>query len=194
MIVSPFIYLKSGDAICTHNQKTIRLLSLRIFGHNKKPVRKPYGFGGSGWIRTTEAKRNRFTVCPLWPLGNSSIFHFGAGGRTRTPDLLITNQLLYQLSYTSLFVLFQCQSTCYIISYSKPLVKSFLKLFYFFLSCFFQFCCAVTTDNILAHNSVCVNPFPTIFLIFLHIFFTMTVKPLCNAQSGCRLSINLHNF
>ena len=25
----------------------------------------------------------------------------GAGGRTRTPDLLITNQLLYQLSYTS---------------------------------------------------------------------------------------------
>ena len=73
-------------------------------------------FGGGGWIRTTEANRNRFTVCPLWPLGNSSIFSFsnqieaqpsgfdwtdGAGGRTRTPDLLITNQLLYQLSYTS---------------------------------------------------------------------------------------------
>ena len=30
------------------------------------------------------------------PLSNS-----GAGGRIRTPDLLITNQLLYQLSYTS---------------------------------------------------------------------------------------------
>ena len=28
---------------------------------------------------------------------------FGAGGRIRTPDLLITNQLLYQLSYTSIF-------------------------------------------------------------------------------------------
>ena len=27
----------------------------------------------------------------------------GAGGRIRTPDLLITNQLLYQLSYTSPF-------------------------------------------------------------------------------------------
>ena len=27
--------------------------------------------------------------------------NFGAGGRIRTPDLLITNQLLYQLSYTS---------------------------------------------------------------------------------------------
>ena len=30
----------------------------------------------------------------------------GAGGRTRTPDLLITNQLLYQLSYTSVFIVF----------------------------------------------------------------------------------------
>ena len=30
----------------------------------------------------------------------------GAGGRIRTPDLLITNQLLYQLSYTS--ILHQC--------------------------------------------------------------------------------------
>ena len=65
--------------------------------------------GGRGWIRTIEARSNRFTVCPLWPLGNSPRFNFlpskinGAGGRTRTPDLLITNQLLYQLSYTSIF-------------------------------------------------------------------------------------------
>ncbi len=29
---------------------------------------------------------------------------FGAGGRIRTPDLLITNQLLYQLSYTSKYI------------------------------------------------------------------------------------------
>ena len=68
--------------------------------------------GGGGRIRTIEAKRSRFTVCPLWPLGNSPIFcsfgfwlkkragSDGAGRRTRTPDLLITNQLLYQLSYT----------------------------------------------------------------------------------------------
>ena len=35
---------------------------------------------------------------------NSADFcrQIGAGGRTRTPDLLITNQLLYQLSYTSI--------------------------------------------------------------------------------------------
>ena len=30
--------------------------------------------GGGGRIRTIEAKRSRFTVCPLWPLGNSPIF------------------------------------------------------------------------------------------------------------------------
>ena len=29
---------------------------------------------GWRWIRTTEATCNRFTVCPLWPLGNPSIF------------------------------------------------------------------------------------------------------------------------
>ena len=29
--------------------------------------------GGGGRIRTIEAKRSRFTVCPLWPLGKPSI-------------------------------------------------------------------------------------------------------------------------
>ena len=74
----------------------------------KKWVRqKSDPFGGRRWIRTTEVTDDRFTVCSLWPLGNSPILNFkreqknGAGGRTRTPDLLITNQLLYQLSYTS---------------------------------------------------------------------------------------------
>ena len=33
-------------------------------------------FGGSGWIRTTEVEDNRFTVCPLWPLGNTPILSF----------------------------------------------------------------------------------------------------------------------
>ncbi len=52
-------------------------------------------FGGGGRIRTIEAKRSRFTVCPLWPLGNSPRYEIlfclnGAGRRTRTPDLLIT--------------------------------------------------------------------------------------------------------
>ena len=29
--------------------------------------------GGWGWIRTIEVCDDRFTVCSLWPLGNSSI-------------------------------------------------------------------------------------------------------------------------
>ena len=32
--------------------------------------------GGSGWIRTTEGIASRFTVCPLWPLGNSPILNW----------------------------------------------------------------------------------------------------------------------
>ena len=45
------------------------------------------------------------------PFGHSGTLPYelfrkgGAGGRTRTPDLLITNQLLYQLSYTSVAAL-----------------------------------------------------------------------------------------
>src|SRR5574344_666919 len=61
--------------------------------------------GGRWWMRTTEGVASRFTVCPLWPLGKSPILNSsddGAGGRTRTPDLLITNQLLYRLSYTGI--------------------------------------------------------------------------------------------
>ena len=74
----------------------------------KHTMRCAFLFGGSGWIRTTEGIASRFTVCPLWPLGNAPMYEVefcGAGRRTRTPDLLITNQLLYQLSYTSVFQL-----------------------------------------------------------------------------------------
>ena len=60
-----------------------------------------------GWrrIRTFESVANRFTVCPLWPLGNPSIFNYKADfqlradERTRTVNLLITSQLLCQLSH-----------------------------------------------------------------------------------------------
>ena len=100
--------------------------------------------GGGEWIRTTEVVDNRFTVCPLWPLGNSPINYeilykacpasssgrtaqFGAGERTRTPDLLITNQLLYQLSYTSIS---QCLDN---ISYLYNIVKHFFKILTIFL-------------------------------------------------------------
>jgi hypothetical protein len=42
-------------------------------GKKKDQVVRLGLFGGRGWIRTTEVVDNRFTVCPLWPLGNSSM-------------------------------------------------------------------------------------------------------------------------
>ncbi len=56
------------------------------------------------------------------PFGHSGTLpYYGAGGRTRTPDLLITNQLLYQLSYTSTF---SCSN---IIPYRIGFVNSFYQ-------------------------------------------------------------------
>ena len=64
--------------------------------------------GGGDWIWTSESVANGFTVRPLWP--TRELLHiyspkgiFGAGERTWTPNLLITSQLLYQLSYTSIY-------------------------------------------------------------------------------------------
>ena len=55
---------------------------------------------GWRWIRTTEAICSRFTVCPLWPLGNPSIFFlFDGTNRARTYDPLLVRQMLSQLSY-----------------------------------------------------------------------------------------------
>ena len=50
----------------------------------------------SGWrrIRTFESVANRFTVCPLWPLGNPSKY---GTYRARTYDPLLVRQMLSQL-------------------------------------------------------------------------------------------------
>ena len=59
--------------------------------------------GGGEWIRTTESVANRFTVCPLWPLGNSTKYitdyQIGGTNRARTCDPLLVRQVLSQLSY-----------------------------------------------------------------------------------------------
>ena len=78
-------------------------------------------FGGGGWIRTSEALASDLQSDPFSHSGTppknsivtSLIFlstprlsvrlvNFGAGERNRTPDRLITNQMLYLLSYASL--------------------------------------------------------------------------------------------
>ena len=69
----------------------------------------------SWWERVDSNHRRRcqqiYSLPPLATREHSHIYIYslvnknGAGGRTRTPDLLITNQLLYQLSYTSVSTL-----------------------------------------------------------------------------------------
>ena len=42
--------------------------------------------GGGRWIRTIEVRDNRFTVCPLWPLGNPSIWSWRTESNPRPAD------------------------------------------------------------------------------------------------------------
>ena len=51
------------------------LIPYQACGLDKKTPRTKFSvfFGGGWWIRTTEVSDNRFTVCPLWPLGKSPI-------------------------------------------------------------------------------------------------------------------------
>ena len=86
----------TGDAliadICTKRNKSEHKLHSDLFW----------------WERVDSNHRShRQQIYSLPPLATREHSHKyeiiknGAGGRTRTPDLLITNQLLYQLSYTS---------------------------------------------------------------------------------------------
>ena len=91
-----------------------------------------YLVGGDGF----EPSKLKATDLQSAPFGHSGTLPYsyfnGAGGRTRTPDLLITNQLLYQLSYTSLYCLIcRTDDIYYIISPST--CQALFILFSFFL-------------------------------------------------------------
>ena len=67
---------------------------------------------GQEWIRTTEVERQRIYSPPHLAALEPARYVFlnpmvcsvdGAREGTRTPDQLITNQLLYQLSYSGLY-------------------------------------------------------------------------------------------
>ena len=69
----------------------------------------PFGVSLFWWGRTDSNHRSETQqIYSLSPLATRELPHIhflllslsGAGRRTRTPDLLITNQLLYRLSYT----------------------------------------------------------------------------------------------
>ena len=55
---------------------------------------------GQEWIRTTEVERQRIYSPPHLAALEPARLYLRAEDGTRTRDLLITNQLLYQLSYS----------------------------------------------------------------------------------------------
>ena len=63
---------------CARSLRSLRLplvadlIPLLISGKSSHPPSLPKKTGGEGRIRTSEGIANRFTVCPLWPLGNLS--------------------------------------------------------------------------------------------------------------------------
>ena len=73
------------------------------FGYKK--IIQPFG-----WMMVEEGgfepPKSVTTDLQSAPFGRSGTppYELGAGGRIRTPDLLITNQLLYRLSYTSKYI------------------------------------------------------------------------------------------
>ena len=84
------------------------------------------------WKRVDSNHRRRsqqiYSLSPLatWVLFHIQLGESGAGGRIRTPDLLITNQLLYQLSYTSTQRHFLTAKV--IIAVRRGIVNTFFKM------------------------------------------------------------------
>ena len=79
----PFLMPATGiePVLCHHN----RILSparlpvpprgqVSFYSYIKKFSLHNHNENGQRWIRTTEAICSRFTVCPLWPLGNLPIY------------------------------------------------------------------------------------------------------------------------
>ena len=91
---------------------------------------KLVGFsGGSGWIRTTEVVDNRFTVCPLWPLGNTP--PLWSWWRESNPQPADYKSAALPLSYTSIFICISnrlSRPAREIISQQSTFVKIFFQL------------------------------------------------------------------
>ena len=85
--------------------KTVETAIQFPYLHKKKLAAKGYQLVEEGGFEPPKRDATDLQSAPFGHSGTppyKSLIHCGAGGRTRTPDLLITNQLLYQLSYTSI--------------------------------------------------------------------------------------------
>ena len=140
-------------------------------------------------------------IYSLSPLATREISHiikptilsrlvFGAGGRTWTPDLLITNQLLYQLSYTSKFSFRSCIhsliSSAYIIYHILHHLSTLFSIFFNFFEAFPFF------EDVLEWVSLIIISSPTLFVkgfakkffivFFNKISYEFFVAPLLNCK------------
>ena len=82
-----------------------------------------YILNGQRWIRTTEASCSRFTVCPLWPLGNLPI--------------LSGTIVLTRINYSILFFIVQHKFSFFcnfltVFSYFFVFYKILAKIYFFF--------------------------------------------------------------
>ena len=94
---------------------------------NKKHGRK-VNFAATWWRRVDSNHRSetqQIYSLPHLPALEFPHLKTGAGGRIRTPDLLITNQLLYRLSYTS-----TCQDGCPTARDTITDVSAFVKYYF----------------------------------------------------------------
>jgi hypothetical protein len=104
---------RAGDEIRTRDIQLGRLMLYQLSYSRLEPVAAPVaGFRKNGsvtewWgeqdsnLRSCEAAD--LQSAPVGRLGISPWSAYGANGGTRTPDRLITNQLLYQLSYIGMY-------------------------------------------------------------------------------------------
>ena len=111
-----------------------------------------------------EPSKSSTTDLQSAPFGHSGTppYEIGAGGRTRTPDLLITNQLLYQLSYTSEFSFRSCIhsliSSAYIIYHILHHLSTLFSNFFNFFEAFSFF------EDVLEWVSLTIISSPTLFV------------------------------
>ena len=122
--------------------------SRRILSPVRLPV-PPLRQNGWRWIRTTESVANRFTVCPLWPLGNPSKY---GTYRARTYDPLLVRQMLSQLSYDPICLRVISNPLCYYtITFDK---MSTLFLIFFIFSNFYTIPCAVIASTTFSNPAI----------------------------------------
>ena len=114
----------------------------------------------------------------------------GAGGRTWTPDLLITNQLLYQLSYTSEFSFRSCIhsliSSAYIIYHILHHLSTLFSNFFNFFEAFsfFEDVLEWVSLTIISSSILFVKGFcKKFFIVFFNkISYEFFVAPLLNCK------------